>query len=218
MKKNYNLIINGQPYEWPNKEIKGLELRKLGNINQDTTLYYKIEGKDAEVHDTESIDLGRVGVERFFSISNDPQYKFIINDELFTWNARFITGAQLLTLGNLNLEDNLFLKEEQEDLHILSDMRIDLAPLGKEEFYSKSKPVKIIIIVNGREKEWQERKISYEELVQLAFGNYDPNPSIAYTVTYDMGPSQNPNGSMVKGDKVFIKVKMVFNVTATDKS
>jgi hypothetical protein len=54
--------------------------------------------------------------------------------------------------------------------------------------------------------------------VVLAFGTYDSNSAKVYTVTYDRGPNQNQEGSMVKGDVVFVKDKMIFNVTATDKS
>ena len=75
-----------------------------------------------------------------------------------------------------------------------------------------------VIIVNGREKPWKEKNITFEQVVVLAFGNYDPNPNKVYTVTYDRGPHENPEGSMVKGDTVFTKNKMIFNVTCTDKS
>lgn len=77
---------------------------------------------------------------------------------------------------------------------------------------------KHILIVNGREKIWNKKQISFEEVVVLAFGSYDNNPNKVYTVTYDRGPHQNPEGTMVYGDIVFIKNKMIFNVTATDKS
>lgn len=77
---------------------------------------------------------------------------------------------------------------------------------------------KHILIVNGRDKTWSEKEISFENAVILAFGSYDANPNKVYTVTYDRGPHQNPEGSMVFGDVVFTKNKMIFNVTATDKS
>jgi len=74
------------------------------------------------------------------------------------------------------------------------------------------------LIVNGREKPWEKRNISFVEVVVLAFGHFNENPNIVYTVTYDRGPHQNPEGSMVKGDLVFVKNKMIFNATETDKS
>jgi hypothetical protein len=76
----------------------------------------------------------------------------------------------------------------------------------------------IMIIVNGREKARDEKTISYEQVVKLAYENYADNGDIVYTVDYVRGPHQNPEGSMVKGDVVHIKNKMVFNVTATNRS
>ena len=75
-----------------------------------------------------------------------------------------------------------------------------------------------VLIVNGREKPWMEKTITFEQVVVLAFGSYDPNPNKVYTVTYDKGPHENPEGTIVKGDTVFTKNKMIFNVTCTDKS
>ena len=77
---------------------------------------------------------------------------------------------------------------------------------------------KLILIVNGRERDWDNLQISFKEVAILAFGTYDDNPNRIYTVTFDRGPHQNPEGSMVYGDVVFVKNKMIFNVTATDKS
>lgn len=74
------------------------------------------------------------------------------------------------------------------------------------------------IIVNGREKPWNEKEITFAQVVTLAFGTYVENGSTEYTVTYKRGHSSKPEGSMVKGDSVKVKDKMIFNVTATDKS
>lgn len=76
----------------------------------------------------------------------------------------------------------------------------------------------LVIIINGREKEWNEKTISFEQVVILAFGTYQNNGRTAYTVTYTRGNNDKPQGSMVAGDIVKVKHKMIFNVTATDKS
>ena len=75
-----------------------------------------------------------------------------------------------------------------------------------------------IIIVNGREKRAKSKKITFNEVVELAFGQVSNNPNICYTITYKRGPGQNPEGSMVEGDIVKINKGMIFNVTQTDKS
>jgi len=75
---------------------------------------------------------------------------------------------------------------------------------------------KFHIIVNGQRRSVEGERLSYEQVVRLAFPDVDPNT--AYTVTYDKGPKENREGSMTAGDKVRIHNGMVFNVTATSKS
>lgn len=75
-----------------------------------------------------------------------------------------------------------------------------------------------VIIVNGRKVEVTEKKLSFEQVVKLAFPDAEFGPNIAYTVTYKRGANQKPKGVMVPGDVVTIKKGMVFNVTRTDKS
>lgn len=146
----------------------------------------------------------------------------IINEKNYKWEHQFITGAQAKQLGKIPQSDKLFLaiKRPWEDELISDYTEVDLARPGIEKFYSKPhddfEPV--VIIVNGRPKNWAERKINYEQLVKLAFPNYVENEAIVYTVTYTNGPKQNEESSMVKGDIVFVKNQMIFNVTPTNRS
>jgi hypothetical protein len=73
------------------------------------------------------------------------------------------------------------------------------------------------IIVNAREKAFRGREISFEQVVELAFGSVSPNPNVVYTVTYKRGEGDK-EGIMEKGDSVKVKDGMIFNVTQTDKS
>lgn len=81
------------------------------------------------------------------------------------------------------------------------------------------KTKEVNIIVNGRDKEVEKKKITYEEVIFLAFGSYDPNPNIEYTVTYSKGDNQHkPKGILEKDESIMVKKGMIFNVTRTDKS
>ena len=146
--------------------------------------------------------------------------KLVINDKQYEWHEEYITGADIRKLGNIPNGDEIFLaiKKPWDDEPIPDEKQVNLARPEIEQFYSKDKEHKVTLIVNGRPKQWTEKKITFEQVIVLAFGTYDPNPNKVYTVTYDKGPHQNPDGSMVKGDKVFVKDKMIFNATATDKS
>ena len=76
----------------------------------------------------------------------------------------------------------------------------------------------VTIIVNTREKTWNKKEISYEEVIVLAFGSYSNDENVVYTVTYSKGPDSHHEGSLVKGGIVKVKDGMIFNVTQTNKS
>lgn len=77
----------------------------------------------------------------------------------------------------------------------------------------------ITIIVNGRPKEVEEKELTFQEVVNLAYDNNPPSgPEVVITVTYTEG-NHGKHGSLVAGGTpVKAKANMVFNVTATDKS
>lgn len=72
------------------------------------------------------------------------------------------------------------------------------------------------IIVNGRPREVSEHKLTYLQVVQLAYPGEVPTETIIFTVTYS-----NPHGrdgSLTEGQDVVIKDGMIFNVRKTDRS
>jgi hypothetical protein len=146
---------------------------------------------------------------------------FSVNNKPYQWHKQYITGAEVRQLGAIPADEQIFLaiKKPWEDEPIDDNTKVDLARPGLEHFYSKKQDeFSVVILVNTRHKDWSEREISYEQVARLAFENYIENETTVYTVTYTDGPGQNPEGSMVKGDKVFVKNKMKFNVTVTNRS
>jgi hypothetical protein len=73
------------------------------------------------------------------------------------------------------------------------------------------------IIVNARQKLWNKKEITFDEVVNLAFGtpNYDTS---VFTVTYQKGEDKKPKGSLTRGESVHVKDGMIFDVIRTDKS
>ncbi len=82
--------------------------------------------------------------------------------------------------------------------------------LGQNKEYS--------IIVNGREKSVSEKKLSFTDIIKLAFGAISSGANTIYTMTFKKGEDKHHEGSLVEGDTINIKCGMIFNVTATDKS
>ena len=91
----------------------------------------------------------------------------------------------------------------------MSEQKKNDAPGQNKEF---------TIIINAREKMWLEKTINFEEVIMLGYGVFDNNESAAYTVAYNRGEDKKPEGSMVIGDVVHVKNKMIFNVTKTNRS
>lgn len=90
---------------------------------------------------------------------------------------------------------------------------------GQSENKNNSEHDKVYtLIVNGREKTWNEKEISFEQVVILAFGSISTAPNMIYTVTYKRGHGNKPEGLMERNEILKVKDGMVFNATATDKS
>jgi hypothetical protein len=212
-------IFEGKEYEWPKQYILGAQLRELFKISPDAELYLEIQDpwKDEPVPNNKEIDLARPGIEQFFVKKKLP---YTINGVEFESAKQYIKGAHIRRQGDIPNDEHIYLsiKGPWEDELVRDDDWVDLARPGIEHFYSKKVDVKVVIIINGTAVNWDKDKISFMQIIVEAFGKYIDSPTMVYTVGYEDGPKQNPDGSMYKGDVVFVKNKMIFHATATDKS
>ncbi|MCA3076579.1 MAG: multiubiquitin domain-containing protein [Rhodocyclaceae bacterium] len=74
------------------------------------------------------------------------------------------------------------------------------------------------IVINGEQHVVLRRRLTFEDIVRLAFTDAIFNDEIVYTITYKRGPDQNREGSLVAGEAVFVNRGMIFNAKRTDKS
>jgi Multiubiquitin len=78
---------------------------------------------------------------------------------------------------------------------------------------------KLQIIIDGTPHEWKKEKMSYEEVIDLAYdGNPPEGENIEITVAYQRGHGDKHEGDLAPGEKVKVKDGMIFDVTATDRS
>ena len=89
----------------------------------------------------------------------------------------------------------------------MSNKHCEQAP-GQNKTYS--------IIVNGRSREVSDHKLTYLQVVQLAYPGEQPTDGVVFTVTFSN--PRGKDGSMVEGDTQVIKDGVIFNVRKTDKS
>ena len=89
--------------------------------------------------------------------------------------------------------------------------------MSNHEHQDKVKTV--TVIVNGEEKIVDKKdELTFDEVVDLAFNPRPTGGDIMFTITYRNGQGHKPEGTLVEGESVKVKDRMIFNVTPTDKS
>ncbi len=212
-------MIEGKTFKTTQQYIFGAELKKQGGIPLEVELYLAIKRpfEDELIENDTRVNLARPDIEQFFTKQRKLYY--FINEVEYISYKQWISGAELREKGNIPANMDIYLKVDEgwEDDFIENNELVDLARPGKERFVTVPKSTSYTIRVNGDEKVWEKNEISFEEVLSLAFPSIN-HDQIAYTMKYSNGPRQNPNGSMDKGDIVYIKNKMIFNVTETNRS
>lgn len=77
---------------------------------------------------------------------------------------------------------------------------------------------RVTIYINGTPKVVRKERLTFEEIVALAFDNPPTGDGVQFTVQYSRGHSGNTKGSLVEGQSVQVKEGMEFDVTSTNRS
>jgi hypothetical protein len=72
------------------------------------------------------------------------------------------------------------------------------------------------IIINGRPKTVTDKKISFIDIITLAYGSFNQSEDIAYTVAYTN--NKHRDGALVYNESLRIHEGVIFNVTKTNRS
>lgn len=126
------------------------------------------------------------------------------------------TGEALYKLGQIAKHRELFREiggDKEDELVPRDAEKVHLKQ--DEHFYSQKA---VTVIVNGEPNEVIETRLSFDQVVKLAYPVPPTGTCIEFTVTYRDGPPANPKGTLTVGHSVKIKNRMKFDVTATDRS
>lgn len=212
-------VVEGRTFEWHEQYITDEQIRQVAGLSADGELYLSIcePWEDELVKANVPIDLARPGLEQFFIKRVLP---YFINGVKFESSSQYIRGKRIRLQGNIPADQEIYLMIEKpwEDELIEDHTWVNLARPGIEQFVSRAIDHKIILIVNAKEKSWNKKSISFEEVVALHYGSFDPNPQLSYSVTYKNGPKENPDGIMTLGETLIVKNKMNFHVSRTTQS
>jgi hypothetical protein len=126
------------------------------------------------------------------------------------------TGAALYLLGHVPAGLQLFAQGQDEDSRIADDDTAVELKNGDRFWTGKPEPTGTTIYVNTVAVVWDLARISYDELVKLAFpeGPFDGN--VRYSITWTT--PDGSEGAVLKGGKVKVVDGMKFDVRNTDKS
>jgi hypothetical protein len=154
----YAFTLNSKIHE-AGRHVTGSDIRQAGNITDDQLLMMKIEGRDEEISDNDSIDLAREEIESFYTIPK-PVYPIRINTHPYQWPERLISGLQVRNLGNIPADEKLFLTIQGQDEEVGTEQQIDIARRGAEEFYSiRDKPrEKVRLTIETTKGKWKDQE------------------------------------------------------------
>lgn len=217
------LRVNGLKFESNNSSITGRKVLEIANLlpEEDYELLYKINEKGFEpIQLDEVIDLKTAGIEGF-KAKPYKKLKIKVDDNRYEVEECFMTPIEIMKVAGIN-PDRHYLKEIRKggvEVTYRDDVEHKIAITKHSCFVSCQIDVLIeCVIVNSKPKDWSRDTISFEDVVILAYGKVSTDPNVIYTVNYINGVPSKPEGSMLKGDIISVKNKMIFNVTETNKS
>jgi hypothetical protein len=79
-------------------------------------------------------------------------------------------------------------------------------------------PKMVTIIINGTAKLVEKERLSFDEIVALAYETPPTGDGVQFTIQYTKGHSDKPKGILVEGQSVKVKEGMEFDVTPTNRS
>jgi hypothetical protein len=197
-----------------------LQAAGLGSTPEISLFAILPSGDFEDVRLDEPFDLRAHGAERFIAFQTDRSFKLTLNGHQIEWGKPVISGAALYALAKASANEAVFLKvQAHDDRMIEQGDLVDLAAPGVEHFYTAARPVPTYeIIVNSRPRVVHDPKVTFEQVVQIAFpGSHDPN--VTFTVTFRHAASRPHAGELGAGGSVEVQKKdTVFNVTRTVQS
>lgn len=218
----YIFLLNNRRFESDKSKINGCEILSIAGLEpaEDFELLYKINKKGfTPIQLDEIVDLKTVGIEGF-KAKPYKELKIKVDSIEYEVEECFMTPIEIMEVAGIN-PDLFYLTEIRKgnvEVTYEDDVEHKIGLNKKSCFVSSQREGIKCIIVNAREKAWRKVKISFDEVVKLAYGEVSNNPNVIYTVNYKRGVPSKPEGSMVKGEVIYVKNKMIFNVTQTNKS
>lgn len=212
--------LNDQIFLTEDPVLSGRDVLSIGGFTPVTafSLIKISEGGTQAIGLDETIDLRKSGAVSLKSFEGDRLFRCLLDEREIVWGANTISAPELRAIGGVS-EDQELVLDSNRDRPIEDDGVVKLSRDGVERIRSRERSNReVTIVLNGEQKEVSVGQISFTELAKLAFPNLVGRPQVCFTMSFANGPRRRPEGSLEEGDKVRVVERMVFNVSATDKS
>ncbi len=135
-REKFQFIINGKLFVSPDPFVTESEIRVVGRVPANETIFFKIEGPDRKVNSTDKIDLKPYPIEEFYSVP-PQQVKIKIDNNSYPLKPGKHTVAELKSLAGVSPAFDLDQLIDNQ-LHPLPDDGTVIIR-GGEEFKSRPK-------------------------------------------------------------------------------
>lgn len=217
----FQIRLNGEKLQVNGHSINGQKILTLGGLEppEDFELLIRRNEKGFEpVQLDEVIDLREPGIEGFQA---RPYRKIVVkvDGQPLEFEEIYSTPKEILVMAGKD-PDQYFLNQTigEREIGYQHDVDHKLAIRKGQVFNTYAIEKTTTIIVNARPHEVQGKEISYNEVVTLAFPDFAQHPERTYSVTYERGHGNKPEGILSPGGSVKFKNKMVFRVKFTGQS
>lgn len=150
----------------------------------------------------------------------DRQRPIFLDGIEYQVRSRVISETEIRNLTVPPVDDTLVIYRDVVDAidKQLAPGELIKVDAGTRFFTSKRRERTIKVFVNSRPKLVDSPRVSFEQVVALAFPDGPTGVDITYTVTYSRAAGPRPEGSLTPGAVVRVKDGAVFDVFFTDKS
>lgn len=166
----------------------------------------------------EPLDLADLDRPAFYSFPSGDIRSFTVDEIGWEWGADAIPVRTIREISAIPGDHEIVLDTPDGPRSMSDDGEVALSGRGAERLYSRVREKAVTIVVNGRARMVRGPKVSFEQLVALAFPVPPTGEGVQFTVQFTRGPAGRPTGTLVEGGTVKVQEGMEFDVTATNRS
>jgi hypothetical protein len=213
------VTVDGKPAVVGPGVVTGADVLRAAGVEPDgAQVLVRTDGGSARVVAADApIEVPGGSTPSFRSFRADAVRHLRVAGAVWAWGAPAIMEAEIREIADLDDDYEVVVDGEGIRPGGLVDLTGEFPPLvGLRP--RRDQRAMVPIVVNGRERTVEERELTFERLVELAFPQLPVEAGRSFTVTYRRGPADRPEGSLVSHQATRLEPGTRFNVTSTTKS